>query len=190
VLVRATIALACPLVLLASCGDSRTPVPDLTRPASAGVFRTLGYPAAGLVVRAPSSWSVVGRRAPLIATISSGPAVVALWRFRHETASPATAAALGRARVALIAAARRRDHGLRLIRASTATVGRLPAIELDAIERIRGEVRRVRSTHVFTSGAEIVLDEYAPPSLFPAVDRAVFSPVKRSLRMSPVAAGS
>jgi hypothetical protein len=45
----------------------------------------------------------------------------------------------------------------------------------------------VRSTHVYVPGAEYVLDEYAPPAMFHAVDHAVFSPIKRSLRLVPVA---
>jgi hypothetical protein len=32
-------------------------------------------------------------------------------------------------------------------------------------------------------GAELVLDEYAPPDLFAAVDRSVFVPVRRSLAL-------
>jgi hypothetical protein len=38
--------------------------------------------------------------------------------------------------------------------------------------------------HVFVARAEVVLDEYAPPQDFPAVDHAVFSPLKHSLLLS------
>ena len=41
-----------------------------------------------------------------------------------------------------------------------------------------------RSLHVFVSGYEIVLEQYAPPSLFHPVDHVAFSPMKRSLRIS------
>jgi hypothetical protein len=38
--------------------------------------------------------------------------------------------------------------------------------------------------HVYLPGAEVVLEEYAPPALFHRIDHAVFSPVKRSLRLT------
>jgi len=49
------------------------------------------------------------------------------------------------------------------------------------------QARRVRSVHVFFGGAEYVIDEYAALRYFHTVDHSVFSPVKRSLRLSPVA---
>jgi hypothetical protein len=76
-----------------------------------------------------------------------------------------------------------------LIRASVGLVDGYPAIELDAFERINGRPRRVRSTHVFTGSSEVVLDEYAPAALFHSVDHAVFSPLKRSLHLSPAVSG-
>jgi hypothetical protein len=39
----------------------------------------------------------------------------------------------------------------------------------------------VRSIHVFTPVAELVLEEYAAPNVFNRVDRQVFEPVSRSL---------
>jgi len=70
-----------------------------------------------------------------------------------------------------------------------ATVAGYPAIELDAFEQLKGSPRRVRSTHVFTGTSEVVLDEYAPTAIFHSVDHAVFSPLKRSLRLTSAASG-
>jgi hypothetical protein len=61
-------------------------------------------------------------------------------------------------------------------------------VEVDALERVGKQIRRVHSVHVFVPHAELVLDEYAPPQLFAAVDRSVFVPVQRSLLVSRTAA--
>jgi hypothetical protein len=181
---RRLVLVVCPLVALAGCGNARTPVPVVTGTAAPSAFRALGYPQAGVSLSAPANWAVESKSAPLVATISSGPAVVALWRYPRGTQFPAGAAALRAAMNRLIAVAKARDATLQLIRARTETVDGLPAAEIDAFEQVGGQPRRVRSTHIFVPGAELVLDEYAPAAIFHAVDHAVFSPVKRSLRLS------
>jgi hypothetical protein len=168
---------------IAGCGNSRTPVPDLSRPAAPAAFVRLDWRKANVSLRVPGNWTVRGEQAPLVAVVSSGPAIIAVWSHPRGAPAPVGAAALGRARRDLVAAAKRSDPRLRLIRASVTTVRALPAIELDAFEQIGGQTRRVRSTHAFTATSELVLDEYAPPAVFHTVDHAVFSPVKRSLRL-------
>lgn len=168
-----------PLALCA-CGTSRSAAPSLLRPAPPGGFRTLSYPGLGIRLAAPRAWSVLRERAPLLGVITSATAVIALWRYPRNGIPP-TGAALAATRRALIAAARARQPGLKVLASRLRAVGRYPAVELDVIERIGGLLRRVRSTHVFAPGEEIVLDQYAPVALFHAVDHAVFSPVRRSL---------
>jgi hypothetical protein len=182
-------ATACTLVLvaagaLAGCGNSRTPVPSLASPVAAGTLRWLSFNAYGLQIRAPSNWVVIGGRPPLVATISLSSSVAALWNYPRSTPAPAGPAALAAAEAKLIAAAERRDPSLRLIRAKVGALGGYPAVELDAFEQLKGSPRRVRSTHVFTGTSEVVLDEYAPTAVFHSVDHAVFSPLKRSLRLT------
>jgi len=177
------ILLLCSLLPLSGCGNSRAPVPNLSQPVTPTSFRTLNF--TGVTLRAPSNWSVVNERAPLVTVVASGTAVVALWRFPRSAPVPAGRTALSQAAAQLIQAVRARDASLQVIRATTLLLDREPAIELDAFERINGQPRRVRSTHVFVPGAELVLDEYAPPGIFHAVDHTVFSPVKRSLRLLP-----
>jgi hypothetical protein len=127
---------------------------------------------------------VFSEQPPLLAVIASGPAVVAVWRFPRAAPTPVGTAALDRAQARLIGAARGRDRTLQVIRSTIVKVNGSQAIELDAIERIAGHVRRVRSTHVFGSGGEIVLEQYAPVDQFHVVDHEVFSPVRRSLLVS------
>lgn len=179
----AALTLTLALALLAGCGNSRTPLVFDTRAAKPDGLRTLSYPAAGISFRAPRNWRAVPEYSPMVAVLSSGAAVIALWRYPRAQPPPAGAPALSQARVSLIGAARARDRGLEVIRSGLSTVDGNRAIELDAIERIDGKLRRVRSTHVFVPGAEIVLEEYAPPAGFHAVDHAVFSPLRRSLAL-------
>jgi hypothetical protein len=132
---------------------------------------------------APRSWSVIQEPPPMVTVLASGGAVVALWRYPRTAALPTSPRRLSIARHSLIAAARARDSGLQVIRSRIARIDGADAIELDATERIAGQPRRSRAIHVFADRAEIVLDEYAPGDVFPVVDRAVFSPLERSLRI-------
>ncbi len=177
---RVAILLLTPALLLASCGNSRTPVANLSQPATPTSFRTLTF--SGATLEAPTNWSVVGERPPLVTVVASGTAVVALWRFPRSAPVP-VGATMHQTASQLVSAVRARDPSVQVIRLGVLTLDRAPAIELDAFERINGQQRRVRSTHVFVPGAEIVLDEYAPPAIFHDVDHSVFSPVKRSLRL-------
>lgn len=181
---RTALLVACPLALLAGCGNSRTPAPTVSAPVAPNGFHVLAYPQSGVALAAPNNWLVQPKPAPMVTAISSGKAVVALWRFGRHLAPPVGARALRAAQGRLIAVARARDPSFRLIRSRIRTIDAAPAIELDAFERIGGQARRVRSLHVFAPAAELVLDEYAPPGIFHAVDHAVFSPLKRSLRLS------
>lgn len=172
-------------MLVVGCGNSRTPLQAL--PAAPGGFRPLlRVRPHGVQLQIPDTWPVLGAHAPLLAVIASGPAVIAVWRFPRAAPAPVGAAALGRALARLVSAARRRDSTLHMINSAIVTINGAQAIELDAIERIAGQIRRVRSTHVFARGREIVLDEYAPVDQFPELDHQVFSPVKRSLLVSPL----
>ncbi len=181
--IRAAVAaiLMCPLATLAACGNSRTPAPSVSTPATPTGFRALSFPAAGLSLQAPNNWAVTAGHGSLITTVSSGAAVIALWRFPSSAPPPAGSAALRRAAQELVKAARARDPGMRVIGSEVTRIGGVPAVELDAVEQIAGRARQVRSSHLFEPRAEVVLEEYAPPGLFPGVDQAVFVPLGRSL---------
>jgi hypothetical protein len=169
------------LATVAGCGNSRTPVPSVTTPAPPTGFRPLSFPAAGLSLQAPRNWSVSTGHGRLITTVSSGQAVIALWRFPSSGPPPADAAALRQAAQQLLGAARARDPRLQVIDTKVTRIGGVPAVELDAVEQIAGQARQVRSSHLFEPRAEVVLEEYAPPQLFAGVDHAVFLPLRRSL---------
>ena len=173
------------VLVLAGCGNSRTPVPSLTRPATSGPLRSFSFPGAGVSFTAPRSWTVIPEPAPLVTVLASGQAVVSIWRYPLTGRVPASRSQLQAARRSLIAAARGRDRRIDVVSSQLLRIDGAPAIELDAVEGISGQPRRSRATHVFTGRSEIVLDEYAPVAAFSAVDGAVFSPLDHSLKISP-----
>lgn len=175
----AVVVLGC--LLAAGCGNSRTAVPSLTRPAEPGGYRTLRFPAAGVSISAPASWPMITERPPLLTVVTSGNAVIALWRYPRTEAPPASASALSTARASLFGAVRARQGSVRVINSRTARIDGAPAIEFTAVERIAGLRRQVLSTHLFTARGEVVLEEYAPPALFKSIRRPLFARVRSSL---------
>jgi hypothetical protein len=171
-------------LLAAGCGESRAPLPDVTTPKPPGTAEQRSFPSSGVRFKAPQTWRVQSGSAPLVATLASGDAIVAVWRYPRTEILPATKSALSEARRRLIAQARKRDANLRLVGSDATRVDGRPAIVLVAQEVIDGQVRLVRSTHVFAHGAEIVVDAYAPPASFPAVNQSVFGPLVASLRLA------
>jgi hypothetical protein len=180
----AGVAAVLSLIALSACGNSRTPVPSFTVPAAPQTFHTVSYQRrAGVTLRVPDNWASTRSQAPLIGTISSGSAVISLWRYPRSEPLPGDRPALAAALTALISAARARDPALRVVRSAVTRAAGAPAVELDVVERIAGQLRRVRSVHVYADGSELVLEEYAPDAIFHGVDHSVFSPVRRSLEL-------
>jgi hypothetical protein len=168
---------------LSGCGNSRTPLPNLSAPAAPRALARETFPAVGVSFKVPTNWTRATDTPPLIGTFSSGPAVIALWRYHRAAPPPADASADAHARALLLSTARVRDPTLKVIRSKLTTIDGVQTVVVDATEMISGQRRRVRSFHMFVRGAEIVLEEYAPPSLFHAVDHTVFSPLNRSLAL-------
>jgi hypothetical protein len=185
---RCLLVLTLVVPAVVACGNSRTPPPNLTKPAVPRGVRAVTYPQSGIKFNAPANWTVATERAPMVATVTSGAAIVAVWRYHRTAPTPATVAALDQTRRALIRAVQSSDPSLQLIRSHLGRLHGAPTVILDAIEQIGGRERRVRSIHMFGSGAEFVVDEYAPTSEFAAVDHVVFSPLRRSLTLIPVSA--
>jgi hypothetical protein len=183
--VRRSSVLLVPLLLLAAgCGASRTPVADLSAPALPHGTRVRAYASAGLRLRTPSNWRAAPAPAPMVATLSSGEALVTIWRYPRTEPLPATAAALRAALAQLMAIVRSRDRHITFTSTRVARIAGAPALVLTGSETLSGVRRSVRSVHVYAHGAEVVFDAIAPPSSFPVVDRLVFRPVAASLRLS------
>jgi hypothetical protein len=167
--------------LLAGCGNSRSAAPDLTtpHPPRGMVTRTLH----GVRFRAPADWTLRPGVAPQLAQVASGRAVVALWRYPRKAPLPVGSAQLAQARTQLIKVVRRRQHSIHLRHTRIFRVHGMPAVELIADEHVAGQPRRVRSTHIYAQGIELVVDAYAPPKDFTRVDDAVFVPLTESVRI-------
>jgi hypothetical protein len=179
--------LVCGCSVLAGCGNARTAPPDLSRALPPGGFARQAFPAAGVRLRAPTDWQVQPGNPPLVVSVRSGLAAVAVWRYPRTQALPATSAQLGTALRRLVAMVRSRDATFLLGSAAVVTVGHRRAIQLRGLETIDGQRREVRSTHLYAYGSEVVVDAFAPPPEFRTVDKRVFHPLLRGLRLGPPA---
>ena len=172
-------------MLLSGCGNSRTPVPQVGAPASPGGFNSLKLPEAGASLSVPRSWVLVKSHTPVLVLLdTSGGAVIALWRYPLNGPAPRGNQQLKQDLRGLIASARSRDPSLKVLSSSIVEASGRPALTLNTDEHIGHRERRVMSTHVFGPGEELVLEEYAPPQYFFAVDRTVFLPVLHSLTLA------
>ncbi|MDQ3741388.1 MAG: hypothetical protein M3389_10660 [Actinomycetota bacterium] len=170
-----------------ACGRERIEPPDTVRPATPSGFAAEAYPQAGVFLDRPGNWPFEPGRPPLLASASSGTATVALWRYLRSEPLPEEEDELDAAQEALESAAKARDSTFVLDEGRRLEVDGAPAIQLLGTETIAGEKRKVRSTHVYAKGAEVVLDAYAPEREFARVDREVFTPMVESLRIDPPA---
>ena len=171
--------------LAAGCGRERIEPPDTVRPAAPAGTASEAYPQAGLFLERPGNWPFRPGRPPLVASASSGTATVALWRYERAEALPRGRAALEAAQAALEQAVKARDGTFALEEGRRVEVDGAAAVQLLGTESVAGQKRRVRSTHVYAKGAEVVLDAYAPEADFARVDREVFAPILSSMRIDP-----
>jgi hypothetical protein len=171
-------------VALTGCGNRRAAVPDTATAGPPLGTNAAGYPQAGLRFGAPAGWHVEPGHSPLVTTITTGRAAIAVWRYPRTEPLPATTRALEQAKSALLAAAKARDATFAPQDARATRVDGRGAVEVRGTETVEGARRAVRSTHVFAFGAELVVDASAPPRDFARVDRQVFGPLLRSLRVS------
>jgi hypothetical protein len=169
--------------VLAGCGNSRTPPPDLSQASPPAAFAKQVFPAAGLRLRAPSNWLLQPGSPPLVVAVRSGLASVAVWRYPRTGRLPQSRAQLRAALRRLVALVRARDATFLLESVGVVAVAHRGAIQLRGLETIDGQRREVRSTHLYAQGAELVVDAYAPPPQFRTVDRLVFHRLLRGLRL-------
>ncbi len=166
------------------CGNDPAPVPDTTSPVIPAGTEPVSFRGAGVALEAPVGWQARPGRAPLVTAYTSGQGSVAVLRYPRLEPLPRTRAELDAATDQLVAAAKARDASFREKDRSRTRVDGARAIVLRGTERVAGQVREVRSTHIFSGGAEVVVDAFAPPADFPRVDERVFRPLVRSLELS------
>jgi hypothetical protein len=170
-------------VLLAGCGNTRTPRPDTGLiPPPAG-FREVRYSTEGISLRAPTNWRLFRGSGSNLATIAIGDGQIAIWRYARSEPLPVTRSQLNATRQALVAEVRQRDTTFKLAFSRLVMKRGLRAIELVGEGTNHGERRSVRSLHAFSRGREVVIDAFAPPKAFARVDKQTFGPLTRSLRL-------
>jgi len=172
---------------LTACGRERLDVPDGVRPAEPNGTVPADFPQAGVRFQAPGGWKLRGGTAPLLATTTSGTATVAVWRYQRTAPLPREEDELDRAEERLVEAVQTRDRTFDVDGTTRVKVDGAPGIQVTGTATIEGERRRVRSTHVYAKGHELVVDAYATPADFDAIDRTAFRPLLRSLKIDPPA---
>lgn len=180
---RRAVLLLSASALLAGCGDARTPVPDVRTPDAPQGTRDVRLKAAGVRFTAPGNWADLPAEGARAGGIQSKTATLAVWRYPRSEPLPASSGALAQARRRLVELIKRRDSTFRLRAGRSLRLDGARAIEVTGNATIAGLPFRVRSTHVFRRGAEVVLDAYAPPAVFDRVDATVFQPLLRTLRL-------
>jgi hypothetical protein len=179
-LLHAAIAVLIALAV-AGCGRDRLDAPDVEDPANPAPAVRQAYPRLGLYFERPGNWPFTAGRAPLVASTASGTASVALWRYPRSEPLPTDTQALADAQQQLETAARNRDPTFAVERSRRTKVDGARAIEVVGSGTIAGQRRRIRSTHVYAKGNEVVIDAYAAPKDFDRLDEAVFKPLVESL---------
>jgi hypothetical protein len=178
---RPLLLIAC--VLLAGCGNAQQPPPDVSTVAKPSGTTPVSFDAQGIRFAAPGGWHVRSGQAPLVATVQSGPAQIAVWRYPRTEPLPTTKAQLTQARDLLLQAAKARDATFKADRTAITKVGGHPAVQVRGTETVAGQPRSVRSTHVYADGGEVVVDAFAPADVFGQADRDAFRPLVRSLQL-------
>ncbi len=180
-LVLSALALAVPL---SACGNDAGKAPDVEAVRPAFSFVPERFPAQGVSFERPKDWLMAKGEAPLLATITAGRVTIAGVALPADEALPRTKAELDSARDALVAAAKARDKTFKVIKAKGTRAAHQPAVVVIADETVAGQPRRVRSTHVYAFGGEVVVDAFAPPRDYPKVEEPVFRRIVRSLRVT------
>ena len=183
----AAAALAAALAaVLAGCGNDPTPLPDVgVIPAPTG-FRPARYDAQGVRFRAPTNWRVSPGEGTQLATVAIGDAQVGVWRYPRTEPLPETRTQLDAARAAVVAQIKGRDPTFKVKSTRLVLKPGIRAVQVVGVgtNLTNASVRRsVRSLHVYGSGAEVVMDAFAPPKAFSRVDKQTFGPMTRSLKL-------
>lgn len=174
--VRAVLAccVAVAVAALASgCGNDPAEPPTVTTPSEAFGWLDLAMPTQGVKFQRPSAWRYTQGEPPLLGTISSGLVTISVWRYPREESLPESLEELTVATDALVAAARVRDPSFEVIKAKGTRAAHRPAVVIIGDETVDGQPRRVRSTHIYTDGAEFVIDAFAPADQFAQVEEPI-----------------
>jgi len=168
----------------AGCGNTRTQPPDIEHPDPPLRSQVVDYGDAGVAFTAPANWQSLPADGPLVGGIRNKTATVAVWRYPRTEPLPATKRALEEVRGLLEARIELRNPTFQIRTSRLRRRGGATGIEVVGSQTIAGLPYDVRSSHLFKAGAEVVVDAYAPPGDFKRVDRTVFKPLLKSLKVT------
>ena len=177
---RAPACLAAACVVLAGCGNKPRNPPTVTAPKAAFGWVEQDIPTQGVTFQRPSAWRYAPGNSPLLATMSSGLTTIAVWRYPRQEKLPTTLDELNAARDSLVAAAKARDSTFKVIKAKGTRAAHNPAVVIVADETVAGQARRVRSTHIYAAGAEVVVDAFAPADQYEQVETPIIIKLVRT----------
>ena len=181
---RRLLPIAIAAALLAGCGEERTRPPDVLHPGPpAAETKRVRLPGAEVSFLAPTNWAELAAAPPLAGGVRLRTATVAVWRYPRNEPLPEGEEELDDARERLLATVAERDPTFEVREDELTEIDGVRGIVLSGAQTIEGTRYDVRSAHLFANGAEIVVDAYALPADFPAVDREVFVPLLDSLRI-------
>jgi hypothetical protein len=168
---------------LPGCGNERVTPPPLGRPDAPVSYETYTSAGGQVSFTRPTNWGVFAGRAPELARMYSGSALVAIYAY-PRTDLPRSRAGVEDSRRRLLASLRRRDPSLRILRSRLAEVDGSPSVEVDASAEIGRHRVIERSIHVYKPGGEYVIDAYAAPSAFALAERWGFRPLLDSISLA------
>lgn len=171
-------------MLAAGCGSEPQSPPDVGTPGPPGPLLPLTL-SQGVVLDIPGAWKLEQGQpeGPLLTTLTSGRATIAVWYYPRTEPLPRTRSDLEATRDSLVAAIKTRDPEFSVTSTRILRDASRRGVEVIGTGTNSGFPRRTRSLHLFGAGAEVVLDMYATPDQFAAVDGDVFRDVGRSLRV-------
>ena len=181
---RTPVCIAAGVLALAGCGNTPRKPPTVTTPKAAFGWVDQDVPTQGVKFQRPSAWRYAPGTAPLLGTMSSGLTTIAVWRYPRDEKLPTTPQELDKARDALVAAAKARDPSFKVIKAKGTRAAHNPAVVIVADETVAGQPRRVRSTHMYAAGSEVVVDAFAPADQYEKVEKPIIIPLVRTFKIT------
>ena len=171
-------------VVLAGCGNEPRKPPTVTAPKAAFGWTKQEIPTQGVTFERPTAWRYSAGTPPLLGTMSSGLTTIAVWRYPRAEKLPETLTELNAARDALVAAAKARDATFKVIKAKGTRAAHHPAVVIIADETVAGQSRRVRSTHIYAEGSEVVVDAFAPADQYEQVETPIIIKLVRTFEIT------
>ena len=183
-MLRALACIAAGSLAIAGCGNTPRKPPTVTTPKAAFGWVDQDVPTQGVKFQRPSAWRYAPGTPPLLGTMSSGLTTIAVWRYPRTEKLPQTPAELNAAKDALVAAAKARDKTFTVIKAKGTRAAHHPAVVIIADETVAGQPRRVRSTHIYANGSEVVVDAFAPKDQYAQVESPIIIPLVRTFKIT------